>query len=339
MAQGGGDFPESVCCGMSDCLEKLEWRSEAVKVAILIADAPPHGLGNLGDSFPNGCPLKNDPVEIAHKMAQKGITLFCAGCEPQLDPFKQFFIALCLITGGQYVSLKDAANLSSVIVGGTREEISMEKMISQVQNDLIKEAVQKGQKIDEEQLTKRVHEIINCSKNSFESINKLNGDIKISENVKELSKMKSLKEMKKSNYSACLVSNVQVLWYSKIKKPSIKNIRPKTIVSCLTKKKSSKTIRLRRSKRIKEIEQKKRKLMVPLTISQKIVSKNKGRKRKILNTRSDCDNNKESEEKSRRESSSTEILNESNDENKIKELIDIDLARRMAKKVIARNFK
>jgi hypothetical protein len=42
---GGGDFPEAVCCGLHDCLEKLSWRDDSVKVAILIADAPPHGMG------------------------------------------------------------------------------------------------------------------------------------------------------------------------------------------------------------------------------------------------------------------------------------------------------
>jgi hypothetical protein len=44
-ASGGGDCPEAVCCGLYDCLDKLSWRDEAVKCVILIADAPPHGLG------------------------------------------------------------------------------------------------------------------------------------------------------------------------------------------------------------------------------------------------------------------------------------------------------
>src|SRR4051812_41843053 len=43
-ASGGGDGPESVCCGFQDAL-KLPWRSEAIKICIFIADAPPHGLG------------------------------------------------------------------------------------------------------------------------------------------------------------------------------------------------------------------------------------------------------------------------------------------------------
>lgn len=45
-ASGGGDRPEALCCGLHDCLSKLNWRNDAVKVVILITDAPPHGLGN-----------------------------------------------------------------------------------------------------------------------------------------------------------------------------------------------------------------------------------------------------------------------------------------------------
>jgi len=33
----------------------LSWRTNAVKIAILIADAPPHGLDSgAGDTWPNG---------------------------------------------------------------------------------------------------------------------------------------------------------------------------------------------------------------------------------------------------------------------------------------------
>lgn len=43
-AHGGGDCPEAICCGMHDCLNKLTWRSDSIKIAILITDAPPHGF-------------------------------------------------------------------------------------------------------------------------------------------------------------------------------------------------------------------------------------------------------------------------------------------------------
>lgn len=42
-AAGGGDGPEAVTAGMAACLTELEWRREAARMVVLIADAPPHG--------------------------------------------------------------------------------------------------------------------------------------------------------------------------------------------------------------------------------------------------------------------------------------------------------
>lgn len=94
-------------------------------------------------------------------MAKKGITLYCAGCEPALTRHRQFFIALCLITGGQYIPLENSKDLTEVIIDGTREEISMEKMMVQVQNEYMKEVTETGNCVDENELTKRIHRVIN----------------------------------------------------------------------------------------------------------------------------------------------------------------------------------
>ncbi len=61
-AQGGGDFPEAVCCAMNDCAHNVTWRDDAVKIAILIADAPPHGLKVIGDRQPNGKIYQNSEL-------------------------------------------------------------------------------------------------------------------------------------------------------------------------------------------------------------------------------------------------------------------------------------
>ena len=42
-AAGGGDGPEAVTAGMAASMTELEWRKEAAKMVVLIADAPPHG--------------------------------------------------------------------------------------------------------------------------------------------------------------------------------------------------------------------------------------------------------------------------------------------------------
>ena len=49
-AMGGGDGPEAQTAALAAALD-LEWREEAVKMVVLITDAPPHGLGEAGDGF------------------------------------------------------------------------------------------------------------------------------------------------------------------------------------------------------------------------------------------------------------------------------------------------
>lgn len=89
-AYGGGDTPEAVADGLHEAL-KLSWRVESTKICILIADAPPHGLGASSDGFPNGCPIGLDPVVIVREMAKKSITLYTVGVEPPIGkPFTLF---------------------------------------------------------------------------------------------------------------------------------------------------------------------------------------------------------------------------------------------------------
>ncbi|KAH3722440.1 Alpha-protein kinase vwkA [Pelomyxa schiedti] len=60
-AEGGGDYPEAVADAYYPLpqfyqLVRLDWRASSTKTAVFIADAPPHGVGGGGDSYPNGCP-------------------------------------------------------------------------------------------------------------------------------------------------------------------------------------------------------------------------------------------------------------------------------------------
>lgn len=47
-ATGGGDGPEAVTAGLYQALT-MDWREHASKMVVLIADAPPHGIGEYGD--------------------------------------------------------------------------------------------------------------------------------------------------------------------------------------------------------------------------------------------------------------------------------------------------
>lgn len=50
IASGGGDGPEAQTAVIAAALE-MDWKEDAVKMAVLITDAPPHGLGESGDGF------------------------------------------------------------------------------------------------------------------------------------------------------------------------------------------------------------------------------------------------------------------------------------------------
>ena len=77
-------------------------------------DAPPHGLGQVADEFPNGCPTGNDPIRACRTMVENGIVLYSVGCEPAICRYKDFFMGIAFMTGGQYVPLSKAQALSKV---------------------------------------------------------------------------------------------------------------------------------------------------------------------------------------------------------------------------------
>jgi hypothetical protein len=137
-ASGGGDGPEAVTAALDDALN-LPWRPNATKVAVLIADAPPHGLEPTGDGFPNGDPEGRDPLEIARRMAENAITVYAVGCEPALGGYRfarDFMCSLAEITGGQAIALSSADKLADVIINGSAEEISLTRLSREVEDEV-----------------------------------------------------------------------------------------------------------------------------------------------------------------------------------------------------------
>jgi len=139
-ASGGGDGPEAVTEALHDAVN-LCYRKNAIKICVIIADAPPHGLGCSGDGFPNGNPNGHDPVKIAKEMAEKGIILYVVACEPSLSGYKgahDLMAGLAQITEGRYLPLTGAHLLPDVIIGGAKEEVSLQKLETFVQNKMDK---------------------------------------------------------------------------------------------------------------------------------------------------------------------------------------------------------
>ncbi|XP_077980269.1 uncharacterized protein LOC144435556 [Glandiceps talaboti] len=195
-ARGGGDGPEAVADGLFEALN-LKWRPQATKVCVLIADAPPHGLAESGDGFPKGCPDGHDPMKIVREMAEKNITLYSVVCGSYAEGFKDFFMAIAHLTGGQYVSIKDAKLLSKVIIGGAREEMSLQQLMDEVNHEVIQEYRVRGGRVDEDAMATRVETALKKRKRTAKTMTGAVSDLpEVSERSKRIAVLKSMADVR-----------------------------------------------------------------------------------------------------------------------------------------------
>ncbi|KAH7332677.1 hypothetical protein B0J17DRAFT_678410 [Rhizoctonia solani] len=138
-ATGGGDGPEAQSDALADAVHAA-WndKDDAAKVAILITDAPPHGIGVSGDGFPDGCPYQIDPHRIATRMGKLGITLYVIACEPTMTqcypPARAFYEGLVAKTGGKVYNLgDDIGGLTKIITGCALQAADSHQLIVQHQ--------------------------------------------------------------------------------------------------------------------------------------------------------------------------------------------------------------
>ena len=131
-ASGGGDGPEAVTAALAGAL-KMDWNERASKMIVLIADAPPHGIGEYGDGvwfffrirvvaicrpiyhlhhplsfhsgFDDGSPDGNDPLDLARQMAARGITLVLL-LRSQVRPLTIFLTCRSAVLRGMRTSAK-----------------------------------------------------------------------------------------------------------------------------------------------------------------------------------------------------------------------------------------
>mmetsp|Transcript_19331 Transcript_19331/g.60044 ORF Transcript_19331/g.60044 Transcript_19331/m.60044 type:complete len:323 (-) Transcript_19331:256-1224(-) len=158
-ASGGGDGPEAVSAALHE-VHELNWREQATKVCVFIADAPPHGLGERGDGFPQGCPQGHDPIVIARNLAQKGVTVYSIGVEPVLSTSykfaRDFFMMLASMTGGKFLPLGKADILADVIVSTSIEGMELEQLWGSIEAQVATEAQARGEDLSAEELCARV---------------------------------------------------------------------------------------------------------------------------------------------------------------------------------------
>ncbi|KAL0069851.1 hypothetical protein AAF712_003121 [Marasmius tenuissimus] len=157
-ASGGGDGPEAVTAALMEALN-MEWREYATRMVVLIADAPPHGIGEYGDGFDDGSPDGHDPLQIARQMASRGITLFFVACEPALSGYlyaADFYKAITNITSGLMLPLTTADLLAHAIVGSVLENLDMERLVREVGAAVAQRILGNNESVDE--VARELHE-------------------------------------------------------------------------------------------------------------------------------------------------------------------------------------
>lgn len=96
-AAGGGDGPEAVFAGLVTAAGQLDWSGHARRVAVLVGDAPPHGVGCR--RLPAGRPVgRSDLQHLSARLEDKNIRLYAIGLTREVtDSFGQ----LSTLTGGR----------------------------------------------------------------------------------------------------------------------------------------------------------------------------------------------------------------------------------------------
>src|SRR5262245_59854574 len=98
-ASGGGDGPEAVLDGVLAACRDLRWRPHARRIAVLVGDAPPHGVGAGGDGFPRGCPCGETIESVTAAAERARVTLYALGLNGTvIDSFER----LSRTTGGEF---------------------------------------------------------------------------------------------------------------------------------------------------------------------------------------------------------------------------------------------
>jgi hypothetical protein len=122
--QGNTDAAEAVFAGLLACCNDLQWRPQAIRVLMLIGDAPPHGCGaNAGpypDRFPNGDASGANLMNMGARVEAAGITLYSLAMVPSVHPLYDPVVAetfgwLAQTTGGCCQATGRAADAMNMV--------------------------------------------------------------------------------------------------------------------------------------------------------------------------------------------------------------------------------
>ncbi|MDX9720864.1 MAG: VWA domain-containing protein [Myxococcota bacterium] len=94
-AAGGGDIPERLEVGLHHAIHGMDWNAEAIKLVVLIGDAPPHAKAKNSFSY----------AADAAMAASMGIKLFSVASSGLSDDGEYVFRQLAQFTMGRFVFL------------------------------------------------------------------------------------------------------------------------------------------------------------------------------------------------------------------------------------------
>jgi Ca-activated chloride channel family protein len=130
-ASGGGDGPEALTDGLVD-LVRLDWRPSA---ALLVGDAPPHGVEPGGDGFPEGCPCGHHWYTQAENCREMGVVVHALGCLPALRAYvgaEDVFRTIAKTTRGMYLPLDESHRLVPLVAAVAEAELDRQRIAEHV---------------------------------------------------------------------------------------------------------------------------------------------------------------------------------------------------------------
>ncbi|TFG26004.1 VWA domain-containing protein [Candidatus Thorarchaeota archaeon] len=136
-ASGGGDGPEAVSTALQ-VMNKMEYLNESAKIAVLIGDAPPHGVED-GDRWPEGTPDGAKWDKEAKKAFDKGIVIHTVGCFPEITNYAkgvETYEKIANLSQGRFIPLEKAELLVNIITGLAVEEIDKIAIQKSILEDL-----------------------------------------------------------------------------------------------------------------------------------------------------------------------------------------------------------
>ena len=136
-ASGGGDGPEAVSTALQ-VMNKMEYLNESAKIAVLVGDAPPHGV-EPSDRWPEGTPDGAKWDKEAKKAFDKGVIIHTVGCFPEITNYQNgvaTYEKIANLSQGRFIPLEKAELLVNIITGLAVEEIDKIAIQKSILEDL-----------------------------------------------------------------------------------------------------------------------------------------------------------------------------------------------------------